>query len=94
MSDSNNPRRTLELPTPEEDERIQQGIDADPDTRELSEQEFTQLRKVGRPKAAVTKERVTIRLSPEVLEHFRSQGPGWQTRIDDVLKELVNEQHR
>jgi uncharacterized protein (DUF4415 family) len=27
--------------------------------------------------------------SPEVVEHFRAKGPGWQTRIDEVLKKLV-----
>jgi uncharacterized protein (DUF4415 family) len=30
----------------------------------------------GRPKAAVTKERITIRLSPEVVERFRASGEG------------------
>ena len=46
-------------------------------------------RRVGRPKADVTKERVTIRLSPEVTEYFRSTGKGWQTRLDNALKEYV-----
>ena len=36
-----------------------------------------------------TKEQVSIRLSPEVLEFFRATGSGWQSRIDDVLKEHV-----
>lgn len=43
----------------------------------------------GRPKSLETKERITIRLSPEVLEAFRGTGAGWQTRIDAVLKEWV-----
>lgn len=43
----------------------------------------------GRPKAAETKERITIRLSPEVLDAFRETGAGWQTRIDSVLKDWV-----
>lgn len=43
----------------------------------------------GRPKAAETKERITIRLSPDVLDAFRGTGAGWQTRIDAVLKEWV-----
>lgn len=43
----------------------------------------------GRPKAAETKERITIRLSPDVLDAFRGTGAGWQTRIDTVLKEWV-----
>lgn len=45
----------------------------------------------GRPKAEVTKVRVGIRLSPEVLEHFKSSGSGWQTRIDAVLRQFIAE---
>ena len=44
----------------------------------------------GRPKAAVTKERITIRLSPEVVEHFRASGAGWQTRVDAALKDRLS----
>lgn len=45
----------------------------------------------GRPKAEVTKVRVGIRLSPEVLEHFKSSGTGWQTRIDAALRQYIAE---
>ena len=44
----------------------------------------------GRPKAAVTKERITIRLSPEVVERFRASGAGWQTRVDAALKDWLS----
>jgi uncharacterized protein (DUF4415 family) len=40
-----------------------------------------------------TKEPVTIRYSRDVLEYFRTTGPGWQARIDAALKEWVA-QHR
>lgn len=50
------------------------------------------LRKPGRPKNEVCKEKITIRLSPEVVRHFRSQGKGWQSRIDDVLRKAIDEQ--
>ena len=43
----------------------------------------------GRPKAAVTKERITIRPSPEVVERFRASGDGWQTRVDAALKDWL-----
>lgn len=43
----------------------------------------------GRPKAAETKERITIRLSPDVLDAFRETGVGWQTKIDAVLKDWL-----
>ena len=47
----------------------------------------------GRPKAEVTKERITIRLSPDVLAAFRASGAGWQTRIDAALKDWLKK-HR
>ena len=45
----------------------------------------------GRPPkpAEERKEKVTLRLSPEVLAHFRAQGPGWQSRIDETLKKAA-----
>lgn len=49
------------------------------------------VRRRGRPPMAEgeRKEAVKLRLSPEVLEHFRSGGPGWQTRIDEALRAAV-----
>ncbi len=47
---------------------------------------------LGRPKAAQTKERITIRLSPEVVQAFRATGDGWQTRMDAALKEWLANQ--
>jgi len=44
------------------------------------------LRKVRGPQKAPTKERITIRLSRDVLERFRAGGPGWQSRIDRALR--------
>lgn len=38
---------------------------------------------------APTKVPVSIRLSADVLEHFKSQGPGWQSRIDAALKKAA-----
>jgi uncharacterized protein (DUF4415 family) len=43
----------------------------------------------GRPKADVTKVRVGIRLSPEVIAHFKASGDGWQTRIDAALRQFI-----
>lgn len=40
----------------------------------------------GRPKAAVTKEAVKIRLDADVLTALRATGDGWQTRINDMLR--------
>jgi uncharacterized protein (DUF4415 family) len=54
---------------------------------ELPKSLQTKLR--GRPKAAATKERIAIRLSPEVVAAFRASGKGWQTRIDAALKDWL-----
>lgn len=43
----------------------------------------------GRPPSGNRKEAVSIRLSPEVLDHFRSAGAGWQTRIDEALRDWI-----
>lgn len=41
------------------------------------------------PQKTPKKESITVRFSPEVLEYFRSTGPGWQSRLDKALKEWV-----
>jgi uncharacterized protein (DUF4415 family) len=41
------------------------------------------------PQKAPTKIPVSIRLSPEVVKHFKAKGPGWQSRIDDALRKIV-----
>jgi uncharacterized protein (DUF4415 family) len=38
---------------------------------------------------APTKVAVSIRLSPEVVQHFKAKGPGWQSRIDDALLRIA-----
>ena len=40
----------------------------------------------GRPKAAITKEPVKLRLDADVLAALRASGDGWQTRINDTLR--------
>lgn len=82
--------RVFDLPSDQEEAEINAGIDADPDARELTERDFQQLRPMGRPKAEVTKERITIRLSPEVVAKFRATGRGWQSRMDKALQEYLS----
>lgn len=45
----------------------------------------------GRPKAEVVKQRVTVRLDPEIVETFKADGPGWQTRMNKALKVFLEE---
>jgi uncharacterized protein (DUF4415 family) len=48
-------------------------------------------RMVGKrgPQKAPTKVPVSIRLSPEVVKHFKAKGPGWQSRIDNALRKIA-----
>lgn len=45
------------------------------------------------PQKSPTKERITIRLSPEVVQRFRATGTGWQTRVDAALQDWLK-QHK
>ncbi len=38
------------------------------------------------PQKSPTKERITIRLSQDVVRRFRATGEGWQTRVDVALQ--------
>jgi uncharacterized protein (DUF4415 family) len=84
-----------------DEKKIQAMIASDPDAEEVTDEEianarpfaevFPELaekfrRTAGRPKAPQTKKAVSIRLDVDVLEKFRATGPGWQTRINEVLK--------
>lgn len=40
-----------------------------------------------------TKKQLTIRLNNEVIDFFKDQGNGWQTRINDILQKYVDSQH-
>ena len=84
--------RIIVLPTPEEDAAITAAAMSDPDARPYTDDELEAVKPLmrrGRPPAAVTKEQITIRLSPDVLEQFRAGGEGWQTRIDVALREWL-----
>lgn len=41
------------------------------------------------PNKRPTKEAVTVRYSPEVLASFRATGAGWQTRMDEALRDWL-----
>jgi uncharacterized protein (DUF4415 family) len=48
----------------------------------------------GRPPLARPKQAVKLRLSADVLDHFRAGGPGWQTRINATLEKAVAREKR
>jgi uncharacterized protein (DUF4415 family) len=41
------------------------------------------------PQKAPTKQLVSLRLDPDVLEHFRSTGDGWQSRMNEALRQAA-----
>lgn len=78
-------------------------IDADGKVRELTAEDMAKFRPAAEvlplslrkklgvrgPQKAPIKERITIRLSREVVEQFRASGEGWQTRVDAALREWL-----
>lgn len=47
------------------------------------------LTKRGRPKLDSPKRQVTIRLDDAVIEGFRAQGVGWQSRVNAELRKAL-----
>ena len=43
------------------------------------------------PQKTPTKTLISIRYSPEVLDYFRATGPGWQTKMDEALKQWIHD---
>jgi uncharacterized protein (DUF4415 family) len=66
----------------------------DEDDRQLNGEELqaglvAALKKRGRPVGSGTKEQVAIRFDRDVLSAFRGSGPGWQTRMNDALRDWL-----
>lgn len=43
----------------------------------------------GRPVGSGNKEQVAIRFDRDVLDAFRAHGPGWQTRMNNALRDWL-----
>lgn len=87
-------RKIVVMPTVEEDRAITAAAKSDPDAQPLTRKQLEAMVPIralrGRPPSANRKQLVSIRYSPEVLAWFRATGPGWQARLDRVLKDYVN----
>ncbi|PXW79994.1 BrnA antitoxin of type II toxin-antitoxin system [Nitrosomonas sp. Nm84] len=84
--------RILELPSPEEDAQITAAALTDPDNLPLTDAELGQFKRGrGRPQGSGKKEQVTLRIDTEILEQFRATGNGWQTRINDALRDWMKQ---
>jgi uncharacterized protein (DUF4415 family) len=93
----------LAATTDEEDAQIRAGALRDPDNPPLTDEIWARMRPVeegklefiarwrkwrGQQKAPV-KKLVSLRLDPDVIDHFRAAGPGWQRRINDALRKAA-----
>ena len=67
------------------------GVDEDdrPATAKELRAGLVAARKRGRPVSTSTKEQVSVRYDREVLAAFRRSGPGWQTRMNEALKDWL-----
>lgn len=85
-----NPELTDEV-SPELDEdffaRARPGAEVLP--RLLGEEVAGQLLRRRGPQKAPTKALVSLRLDQDVIDHFRSGGDGWQSRMNAALREAA-----
>lgn len=80
------------VPTTEDGAAITEAALSDPDARPLTDQEWEAAKpkaRVGRPRSPVRKVSTTIRFDADVLEAMQATGPGWQTRINEIVREYV-----
>jgi uncharacterized protein (DUF4415 family) len=91
-----------------EETAINAGIARDPDAPELDDEWFARARpaievmpelverwrKTRGKQQAPTKELVSIPLDSDIVDHFRSGGSGWQTRLNDMLREATFGPHK
>jgi len=76
--------------TPEEEKAINAGIAADPDTFEVTDEQFKNAKR-GRPPLPeeMKKQQVTMFLDKDVIEYFKKDGRGWQTRANAALRKAA-----
>ena len=97
-------RREVVVPTDAEEEATQREIALDPDAPEWTDEDWQRARPAveavphiverhrrarGKQKAP-TKEKVTLRLDAGVVAHFRASGRGWQTRLNEALRRVID----
>jgi uncharacterized protein (DUF4415 family) len=97
-------KRALAGMSDEEDAAIRVGALADPDNPPLTGEQLAKFQPTadvrpdlirrlrgqrGTQKSKPLKERVSLRLDPEVVDHFRRRGPGWQSRINATLRKVL-----
>ena len=92
MKQSTTERRRLVVPTHDEDAAITAAAISDRDARPLTDEEWARVKPTvrrGRPPLAEKRPTLNMRVDAEVLQAFRASGPGWQTRINQALKDWL-----
>ena len=74
--------------TPEDFARMRPVDDLPPKLRDKIIAAFPKTKLRG-PQKAPSKVPVSLRLSRDVVDHYKAAGPGWQTRIDNALREAI-----
>lgn len=79
-------RAALAAMTDEEDAAITAAAEADPDAQPI---DAVSRRKAGRPPLARPKRAIQLRLDADVLDRFKADGDGWQTRMNEALRKAA-----
>lgn len=98
-------RRLLETADVEEDAAVILAAQSDPDALPMTDEQLSRMRPAhevlpdivakslrrnrGRPKLDTPKQQITLRIDPDILQHFKSAGAGWQTAINDALRSVI-----
>ena len=98
MSKISKKHSSVVMPTVQEDKAITSAAKTDADAKPLTPKQLKSMMPMralrGRPKSKNTKQLVSVRYSPEVVEYFKSTGEGWQSRMDSVLRDYVTRHSR
>ena len=80
--------------TPSEEQKMARGIVVNGGGYSAVRAALAKKRERGErgPQVAPTKQLVSVRYSPEVLQYFKATGAGWQTRMNEALLEWVHKQ--
>lgn len=83
-------RPGLTPPTPEEDAVITAAALSDTDSPPLTDQQLAELRPMrGRQRLTRPKIALTMCADAEVMDALKSSGPGWQTRVNSLLRDAL-----
>ena len=90
--------------TSEEEAAVEAGIAADPDTFELGEVWFMSAHPAieadpetvkrwrrSRSKRTQPEDSVTVQIDADIATYFRASGPGWQTRLNETLRQVISD---